>query len=406
MKQKRKISLLIALAMMLTVFAIPTLSYGASEDGVKYGIVPAGAKEMPDYLDIGRTLDLNVKSNPASSVNQNEWKWRLYGYDSSSFDIDDKKTSEDIATIDPNTGVLTARSEGQVHIYAEKTDPTVTSGDADREVDVYLNIGYLEDKYAYTDGVSYNIRLYPNKTAKLGKISFDFRSDSRDGKKAIASETLVIPSQYVIDNPAWDSDPSEFDEKHHGTYKITSIIPEAASSKVVKSIIVPDTMTTIGNYALGYHIVSTDKWNETTKQYDKTYNKVAGVTIYGTSNNSAAAKYAKANGFAYKNMNVKPVAVTSKPKKVANVKAKAGKKRMTVTWKRDKNVKGYQITYAQKKNFKKAKNVAITKNKTTKKVIKKLKTGKKYYVKVRAYKKSGNKKVYGAYSKVKTVKIK
>lgn len=405
MKQKRKISLLIALAMMLTVFAIPTLSYGASEDGVEYGIVPAGAKEMPDYLDIGRTLDLNVKSNPASSVNQGEWKWKIdYARDY----FDSKKKAEEIATIDPNTGVLTARSEGTVDIYVYKLDPTVTPDEADVVASdkIPLKIGYLRDVDAYSNDASYDIRLYANKTAKLGRVYSRFNNDDGYGEEAVASTTLAIPSQYVIKNPAWDSESSESDEKYHGTYKITSIAPEAASSKVVKSIIVPDTVTTIGNYALGYHIVSTDKWNETTKQYDKTYNKVAGVTIYGTSNNSAAAKYAKANGFAYKNMNVKPVAVTSKPKKVANVKAKAGKKRMTVTWKRDKNVKGYQITYAQKKNFKKAKNVAITKNKTTKKVIKKLKTGKKYYVKVRAYKKSGNKKVYGAYSKVKTVKIK
>lgn len=405
MKQKRKISVLIALAMMLTVFAVPSMAYGASEDGVDYGIVPAGAAKMPDYLAVGGTLDLNVKSNPASSVNQSEWKWEVdYARDS----FDSKKKAEDIATIDPNTGVLTARSEGIVDIYTYKLDPTVTPDEADvvASDEITLKIGYLRDVDAYSNGASYDIRLYADKTAKLERVDSKFNNNDGYGESNVASTTLAIPSQYVIKNPAWDSSSSEFDEKYHGTYKITSIAPEAASSKVVKSIIVPDTVTSIGNYALGYNIVSTDKWNETTKEFDKTYNKVAGVTIYGGSNNTAAARYAKANGFAYKTMNVKPVTATSKPKKVANVKAKAGKKQMTVTWKRNKNAKGYQITYSQKKNFKKAKNVAITKNKTTKKVIKKLKADKKYYVKVRAYKKAGNKKVYGAYSKVKTVKIK
>lgn len=404
MKQKRKISVLIALAMMLTVFAVPSVTYGATNDGVTYGIAPANANKMPDYLAVGGTLDLNVKSNPASSVNQGEWKWQISYADD---DFDDTKESAAIATIDPNTGVLTARSEGSVSVRAYKLDPTVTDDEVvAASVRTSLRIGYLRDTSVSTNDTYYNIRLYPNKTAKLGRVSFDFYSNSQSGQSAVASTTLVIPSQYVIDNPAWSSSNSEFNEKYYGTYKITSIMPEAANSKVVKSIIVPDTITSIGNYALGYNIVS--KWNSNTGKYDKTYNKVAGVTIYGTSNNTAAAKYAKANGFTYKNMNVKPVTVTnSKPKKVTGVKAKAGKKQMTVTWKKVKGAAGYQVTYAQDKKFKKAKkNAAVNKGATTKKVVKKLKSGKKYYVKVRAYKKSGNKKVYGAYSKAQSVKIK
>ena len=85
---------------------------------------------------------------------------------------------------------------------------------------------------------------------------------------------------------------------------------------------------------------------------------------------------------------------------------KKGKKRMTVRWKRDSKATGYQITYAQNKKFKKGKkNITVRKNKTTKKTIKKLKAGKTYYVKVRAYKNAGKTKLYGCYSGVKKVKI-
>lgn len=60
-----------------------------------------------------------------------------------------------------------------------------------------------------------------------------------------------------------------------------------------------------------------------------------------------------------------------------------------------------------KKNFSKGKKYFyINKNKTNKKVIKKLKKGKKYYFKVRAYKTIDRKKVYGPYSSVKLVKCK
>lgn len=92
--------------------------------------------------------------------------------------------------------------------------------------------------------------------------------------------------------------------------------------------------------------------------------------------------------------------------KKQTAKVKAGKKKLTVTWKKDKNVSGYQIKIATKKNFKGAKTYTVKSYKTYKKVIKKLKANKKYFVKVRAYKTVGKSKVYGAYSAVKSCKVK
>ena len=62
-----------------------------------------------------------------------------------------------------------------------------------------------------------------------------------------------------------------------------------------------------------------------------------------------------------------------------------------------------------KKNFKSGvKTVNIKKNKTVSATIKKLKKKKTYYVQVRMYQKDSatGKKKYGAWSKIKTVKIK
>lgn len=92
--------------------------------------------------------------------------------------------------------------------------------------------------------------------------------------------------------------------------------------------------------------------------------------------------------------------------KKQTAKVKAGKKKLTVTWKKDKNVSGYQIQVATKKNFKGAKTYTVKSYKTYKKVIKKLKAKKKYFVKVRAYKTVGKSKVYGAYSAVRSCKVK
>ena len=86
------------------------------------------------------------------------------------------------------------------------------------------------------------------------------------------------------------------------------------------------------------------------------------------------------------------------------------KKAITVKWKKASayyNVTGYQIQLSLNKNFKKnTKTVTISKRKTASKTIKKLKSKKKYYVRIRSYYKSGSHGWYSAWSKVKTVKTK
>ena len=94
------------------------------------------------------------------------------------------------------------------------------------------------------------------------------------------------------------------------------------------------------------------------------------------------------------------------PKKAALKKVTPAKKKLTVTWAKDNTVTGYEVQYSLKKNFKGAKTAKITKAGTTKKIIKKLKSGKKYFVKVRSYKKAGKVMLYGAWSKAKNAKVK
>ena len=83
-------------------------------------------------------------------------------------------------------------------------------------------------------------------------------------------------------------------------------------------------------------------------------------------------------------------------------KNKKGRK-LVVRWNAVKDVKGYRLQYALNKKFKKKKSVQTKKTKYT---IKKLKKKKTYYIRVRAYKMNGKKKVYGKWSTVKKVKIK
>lgn len=66
---------------------------------------------------------------------------------------------------------------------------------------------------------------------------------------------------------------------------------------------------------------------------------------------------------------------------------------------------GFQLQYATNKRFKSTKNVAVSRGSDSK-TIKKLKSGKRYYVRIRAYKFFGGKKIYGKWSAVKNCKIK
>lgn len=92
-----------------------------------------------------------------------------------------------------------------------------------------------------------------------------------------------------------------------------------------------------------------------------------------------------------------------RPAKCKTPSVKAGKKKMTVKWKKlGGGSQTYQI-YVLKKGTKKAKYYTSTK---TSKTIKKLVKKKTYSVKIRSYKKISGKTYYGAWSGTKKVKIK
>ena len=99
--------------------------------------------------------------------------------------------------------------------------------------------------------------------------------------------------------------------------------------------------------------------------------------------------------------------VNYKPAKAVIKKVKPGKKKLNVKWKKVAKATGYNIQVAQNKKFTKKLKKATVKKYTSKgKTIKKLKKGKKYYVRVRAYRVVKGKTYYGAWSKVKKTTVK
>ena len=89
------------------------------------------------------------------------------------------------------------------------------------------------------------------------------------------------------------------------------------------------------------------------------------------------------------------------PKTTKISSLKAGKKAFTVKYSKQTSGTGYEIQYGTSKSFKGAKTVKISKNKTVSKTVKKLKSKKTYYVRVRVTKGSSYKSSWSAVKKVK-----
>lgn len=150
----------------------------------------------------------------------------------------------------------------------------------------------------------------------------------------------------------------------------------------------------------------------------ETYKKIATVKDYAQRNytdknvtNGARYKYKIVNFHKpygedeYKSCS-SPVATAyylTRPAAVSVTSSKAGK--LNVKWKKNTKASGYQIRYSLSSSFKTYKTKNITSKSTVSKTLKSLKKGKKYYVKIRAYKKSGNKTYYSSWSTAKSIRV-
>ena len=93
------------------------------------------------------------------------------------------------------------------------------------------------------------------------------------------------------------------------------------------------------------------------------------------------------------------------PKAVTGLKLTAGMGRLGVSWKKGSNISGYQLQYGLKKDFSGAKKATVSKASTVKSTIKNLKTGKTYYVRIRAWKNVGKTTYWSAWSETKKAKV-
>ena len=106
------------------------------------------------------------------------------------------------------------------------------------------------------------------------------------------------------------------------------------------------------------------------------------------------------------NAATKSITVTVDPAGTTLTTAKnlSGRKAQ-ITWKKNRYVTGYEIQYSVNKNFRSGSKKTVSGVSKTKYTLTKLQKNKTYYVRIRTYKKSGTKKYYSSWSKVKAVRI-
>jgi hypothetical protein len=246
--------------------------------------------------------------------------------------------------------------------------------------------------------------------------------DNQNGE-IINSGTLVNENGGVIDNSGggaiYNSGTFTNDGSFSGPIPLDTDFAHIA-------VIAPIATQTYTGSALTPPVSLTAPVGITTDDYDVRYTNniavgtatviVTGKGIYGGTKSATftiIASPAGQSGDKDKGKDVKPgtgkaadstkkPAKVTKPKKTSFKKVTAGKKKLTLKWKKVSGITKYQVRY-KVKGTKKWKTKTVSAKKTTL-VIKGLKKGKKYQVQIRSYKTANKANYYSAWSKTKTSK--
>ena len=133
------------------------------------------------------------------------------------------------------------------------------------------------------------------------------------------------------------------------------------------------------------------------KYYTVSYKNNKNVG-YGTVVVKGKGSYGKYSGTAAFKINLKKTKLSS---------AKSTKRKtFTIIWKKTGGNSGWQVQYSTNKKFRSGVRTVNLKSRNTRLAVRNLKNRKKYYVRVRSYKKVGRQTWYSGWSNVKCIKIK
>lgn len=255
----------------------------------------------------------------------------------------------------------------------------------------YQLTGDGEQHGAYTEGQNKNDQAYQNDNSSCYELKSSMVGgtiENPEGTVYLEANSASGSKYYNLFNPVQDYI-AEKSQTWTPTYSVISVTDDTFS--VTTYDYESDGEELAGSST--YTIKKTEKQEELPPADDEQNvtnitNNNYNITVNKNDDNAAAAT----------NNALKKV----KGVKVAN---KAGNK-VKVQWNTSETADGYQIQYSYKKGFKKqVKTVNVNKANKSSKVIKKMKVGKKVYVKVRAYQNVDGQKVYGNFSKVKNLTV-
>lgn len=308
-----------------------------------------------------------------------------------------KSLNEKVATVDAN-GVVTGVSEGNADIvitteeggFEAKCTVRVDGIDArgiervgDKTVTMGLNqTRQLQVKITPSDTTNKNVQWTSSNNSVTTVDSNGVVKSKNSGSTIITATThnglkteFFIEVETPVTNITLNS--NEINLNPGGTFKLDATVnPSNASNKNIKWISANESIATV----------------------DRSGNVTADVA--GTTYISAVSADGKVVATCTVNVS-KPV--VTKPAKVKIKSAKKKGKKVTLKWKKISDAAGY-VVY-MKTNSGKFKAVKTVKKAKKVKAVISLKKGNKYSFKIRAYKLDEETNVYGAYSKIKKVKM-
>ena len=277
--------------------------------------------------------------------------------------------------------------------------------------------GKIETKCSVCGKVSKAVTVYYPKSIKLSKTSYTYNGKVQTPSVTVKDSkgnTLKKNTDYTVKYESGRKAAGTytvaitFNGKYSGTKKLTYTIAPKATSKVTAS----QTTSTItlkwskvtgaDGYRVYQYNAKTKKWVKV-KDVTGTSLKINKLTA-GTKYKFRVKAYNKDDGTIWGAYSI-TFETATKCKSPSIIKLTTTKGTASYTWSNVSGESGYQVYYSTKKDsgYKK---VASYKANVVKGSKSKLKSGKKYYFKVRAYKKVGSKTVYSSFSSAKSIRIK
>lgn len=306
-----------------------------------------------------------------------------------------------------SNSVLYAQDTSRKNIYfraVNKEDENLTSSIATRsfqkdETSPKIQTTYADSKKAYSSNIY--VKGISDNLSGVSGISISEDRNNYQWKTNTASEY----KQTV---------------KKNGTYYIAvrdkagniSDISECKVNNIVKqqkqTITAPTSLTTTYKAKPFYLKATTNSKNKLSYRTDNS--KIAMISSNGKITVKGYGKVkitVKASASLEYMAEQKVITLTVAPQKMKMGKVSSPEKKcIKATWTKDKTVTGYELYLSKKKDFSRETFSRGYKASTTSMFTGGLDSKKTYYVKIRAYKKIGKQKYYGAWSSVKSIKIK